>query len=54
MSRNAGNGENGKFDDISPKLEIQLNELMQERGTNGAANSTNLANMAIVTIFRQS
>ena len=27
MSRNAGNGENGKFDDISPKVEIQLNEL---------------------------
>ena len=27
MSRNAGNGGNGNFDDISPKVEIQLNEL---------------------------
>ena len=27
MSRNVGNGENGKFDDISLKVEIQLNEL---------------------------
>ena len=25
MSRNAGSNENGKFDDISPKTEIQLN-----------------------------
>ena len=54
MSRNAGNGENVKLDDISPKVEIQLNRLKLEKGTNRAANLTNLANMAIVTIFRQS
>ena len=27
MSRNAGNDENGEFDDISPKTKIQANEL---------------------------
>ena len=27
MSRNAGNDENGKFDDISPKTKIQANDL---------------------------
>ena len=27
MSRNAGNDENGKFDDISPKTKIEANEL---------------------------
>ena len=49
MSRNAGNDENGEYDDISPKAKMQANEL-RDKGTNKAAN---LTNMAKLTIFHQ-
>ena len=52
MSRNAGNDENGEFDDNSPKTKIQANDL-KTRAPTKVPNMANLANIVNFTLFRQ-